>query len=114
MEVDLSALAKEDPGEGLNRLVRELQNAEVNFTIARSGDFFSAVTVCEGDGRERKERKISLTTPQGKFLFHLPFPQTKPLTIADVMEKAHLDPEYSTEIQDIVDELATMGVIEFL
>jgi hypothetical protein len=30
------------------------------------------------------------------------------------MEKAGLDPEYSTEIQDIVDELADMGVIEIV
>ena len=114
MEIDLSNLAKEDPGEGLNRLVREAQNTEANFTVARTGDYFSAVSIWEGEGRERTERKINLTTPQGKFLFHLPFPQTRPVTIADVMEKAELDLEYSTEIQDIVDELANMGVIEML
>jgi len=114
IDVDLSSLAKEDPGEGLNRLVREAQNAKANFTVARTGDYFSAVSIWEGEGRERTERKISLTTPQGQFLFHLPFPQTRPMTIADLMEKANLDPEYSTEIQDIVDELADMGVIEVL
>ena len=114
MEVDLSEFAKEHPDEGLERLVREIQNSEANFTVARSGDFFSAVTLWEGIGRERKERKISLTTPQGKFLFHLPFPQSRPLSIADVMEKAQIEVEYASEIQNIIDELAEMGVIEFL
>lgn len=82
--------------------------------MARSGDSFSAITIWEGEGRERKERKLSLTTPQGKFLFHLPFPQARPLSIADVMEKAGVGIEYSTEIQDIVDELAKLEIIAFL
>ncbi|NIW45055.1 MAG: hypothetical protein GWN14_10190 [candidate division Zixibacteria bacterium] len=114
LEVNLAEFEKENPGQGLERLVREKPFSEVNFTMARSGDYFSAVTIWEGKGREREERKISLTTPQGKFLFHLPFPQSKPLTIAEIMEKAELDPDYSSEIQDIVEELADMGVIEFL
>jgi predicted transcriptional regulator len=113
-EVDLNEFAKEDPGEGLNRLIRETAHSRSNFAIARSGDHFSAITIWEGEGREQKERKISLTTPQGKFLFHLPFPQSRPQTIADVMEKAEIETEYSSEIQNIVDELANMGVIEFL
>ena len=94
--------------------MREIPNADANYSVARSGDAFSAITLWEGDGREREERKISLTTQQGKFLFHLPFPQTRPLSIADVMEKASVDAEYTNEIQDIVDELANLGVIEFL
>jgi len=113
-EVDLSTFEKENPGEGLSRLIRERQNSRSNFTIARSGDYFSAITIWEGEGREQKERKISLTTPQGMFLFHLPFPQSKPLTIAEVMAKAGVVADYSNEIQNIVEELAEMGVIEFL
>lgn len=114
LEVDLNELLKEDPGEGLGRLVREIPNADANYSVARSGDSFSGITIWEGDGRERKERKISLTTQQGKFLFHLPFPQTRPLSIADVMEQAKVDTEYTNEIQNIVDELANLGVIEFV
>jgi len=114
LEVDLNEFAKENPGEGLARLVREMKNVGANFTVARSGNYFSAVTIWEGDGRERKVHKISLTTPQGKFLFHLPFPQARPLSIADVMENAGVEPDYSTEIQDIVDELARLGVIEIV
>jgi predicted transcriptional regulator len=114
LEVDLTEFAKENPDEGLARLVREMKNIGANFSVARSGDCFSSVTIWEGDGRERKVHKISLTTPQGKFLFHLPFPQARPRTMADVMENAGVEPDYSAEIQDIVDELARLGVVEIV
>lgn len=114
LEVDLSTYQKDNPAEGLERLVREKKENGANFSIARSGDAFSSVTIWEGSGRERQEHKISLTTPQGKFLFHLPFPQAKPLTIEDIMDKAGLDPELESEIQDIVDELIRLEVIEAL
>ena len=113
-ELDFSVLVKENHDEGLGRLVRESPNAGANFTIARSGDSFSAVTIWEGNGRERKERRISLTTPQGKFLFHLPFPKAKPVAIGDLMNIAEINSEYSTEIQDIVNELERLQVIEFV
>ena len=90
-EVDLSVYEKQNPGEGLSRLVREKKENGANFSVARSGDAFSAVTIWEGEGRERQEHKISLTTPQGKFLFHLPFPQARPLAISDIMDKAAID-----------------------
>ncbi len=114
LELDLSSYKKENPGEGLSRIVREKKDNGANFTLARGGDSFSTVTVWEGEGRERQEHKISLTTPQGRFLFHLPFPLARPLTIADIMEKAKLNLEYSTEIQNIIDELIRLEVIEVL
>jgi predicted transcriptional regulator len=114
LEVDLNEFAKENPGEGLARLVREKKDGGANFKVARSGNYFSSVTIWEGDGREREVYDISLTTPQGKFLFHLPFPQARPLAIADVMENAGVEMDYSTEIQDIVDELVSRGVIEIV
>lgn len=112
LQVDLREFKNEHPGEGLDRMVREQQNASSNFSIARAGDHFSSVTIWEGMGRERKERKISLTTPQGKFLFHLPFPQARPMSIAEIMEKAGVEQEYSAEIQDIVALLEQSSVIE--
>ncbi|MGB2965136.1 MAG: hypothetical protein WBB69_14240 [Anaerolineales bacterium] len=112
LEVDLTEFEKENPGEELARLVREIKDNGANFSVARSGDGFSGVTIWEGAGRERQEHKISLTTPQGKFLFHLPFPQARPLSIADIMDKAGVEPDYSTEIQNIVDELIRLEVIE--
>lgn len=114
LELDLTSFKKENPGEGLSRLLREKKENGANFSISRTGDSFSFVTVWVGEGRERQEHKISLTTPQGKFLFHLPFPQARPMTIADIMEKAQNDKEYSTEIQDVVDELIRLEVIEAL
>lgn len=114
IRVDLGEFEQEIPGEGLDRMVRERQNASSNFSIARSGDHLSSVTIWEGKGRERKERKINLTTPQGRFLFHLPFPQTRPMSIAEIMEKASVEKEYAAEIQDIVDELERSSVIEVI
>lgn len=114
LEIDLNDFVKENPSEGLARLVREKSTVDTNFTVARGGNFFSSVTIWEGETRERKERKISLTTPQGKFLFFLPFPKARPLSIVDVMEKADVNLDYSSEIQDIVDELIQLDVIEVL
>ena len=114
INLDLSIYKKENPGEGLSRLVREKADNRANFTVARSGDEFSSVTIWEGEGRERQEHKISLTSPQGKFLFHLPFPKSRPLAIADILEKAAVGEEYTSEIQNIVDELIRQEVIEVL
>ena len=36
------------------------------------------------------------------------------MAIADIMEKAGVEPDYSTEIQDIADELVRLDVIEVL
>jgi hypothetical protein len=114
INLDLDQFKKENPGEGLARLVREKKENGANFSVGRNGDSFSTVTVWEGDGREREEHKISLTTPQGKFLFHLPFPKARPMTIAEIMKKARVKIDYSTEIQNIVDELIRLDVIEVL
>jgi len=114
LKLDLSVYEKENPGEGLSRLVREMKENRANFSVAKSGNSFSAVTIWEGESRERQEHKISLTTPKGKFLFHLPFPQARPMAISDIMDKAGLDEEYSMEIQNIVDELIKLDVIEVL
>ena len=112
INLDLSELAPGDQDGSLTMLIREAVNARANFSIARSGDCFSAVTIWEGEGREREERRISLTTPQGKFLFHLPFPKSKPISVGDIMEKAGVSTEYTAEIQDIVRELSEREIIE--
>ena len=113
-QMDLNQFRIANPGEGLGRLIREKENSGVNFSVARSGDQISAVTVWEGQGRDRAERKISLTTPQGKFLYHLPFPNAKPLSISNIMEQAGVSEKFQTEIQDILEELFQLEVIEQL
>ncbi len=112
LELNLDQFEKLDHQNGLARLVRERPDAGANFSLARSGDHFSFVTVWEGEQRERKERRISLTFAQGKFLYHLPFPNAKPLTIIEIMAKAGVEQAYASEIQDIVDELIQLGVVE--
>jgi len=112
MEIDLTQIQREQTPEDLARQIREKSNTGVNFSLARGGEYISHVSLWTGDGRDRKERKISLTRPQGQFLFHLPFPNTDPLTIADIMRKADLDEALAPEILDIVQLLEKHGVIE--
>lgn len=113
-EMDLNQFKIANLGEGLEQVIREKVNSGVNFSVARGGDQISAVTVWEGEGRDRAERKINLTTPQGKFLYHLPFPNAKPLSIAAIMEKAGVSEQFQTEIHDIVEELNQLDVVEML
>jgi predicted transcriptional regulator len=114
LTIDLHQFAMENSTEGLTRLIREALDAGAKFDKSRSEDAISAVTIWEGEGRDRKERRISLTTPQGKFLFHLPFPNAKPMSITDLMEKAGVEEDYSSEIQNLVEELVNLKVIELL
>jgi len=65
-----------------------------------------------GKGRERTERKISLTVPQGKFLFHLPFPTAYFESVASIMQKADVEESEISEILDIVYALIKLKVIE--
>jgi hypothetical protein len=96
---------------GLNRMVRERLGAGARFSTARDGQSISTVTIWVGEGRERKERKISLTPAQGRFLFHLPFPNAEMLSVGEIMIKAKVDDGYSPEILDLVDLLEKFGVI---
>lgn len=92
--------------------IRERKNNTAIFYTPSNQNIMSSVTVFTGDGRNRKERKISLTKPQGKFLFHLPFPNSDHLGIKDIMNKAELPDETSPEIIEIVKDLIKFGVIE--
>ncbi len=93
-------------------LIREVKNSNSHFTMARGGNFFSTISVTIGSGRNRKQRRINLTTAQGKFLFHLPFPDAMPMSIDKIVSEAQIDKENKPEIEDIVTELIELGVIE--
>ncbi len=112
LEIDLKELQKEKPAGKLSQPIREKRNAGAQFTTARGGNAISSVVIWTGEGRDRKERRINLTTPQGRFLYHLPFPNAEPASIEDIMRKAGLGDELSPEILDIVSELIKLGVIE--
>ena len=113
IELELEKLGtKTDPQDQSKMRIRENKNAGVNFYTARSNQYFSSVAVWMGKGRERSERKINLTIPQGKFLFHLPFPTAYFESIDTIMRKADVDNSAITEILDIVYALIELNVIE--
>jgi hypothetical protein len=114
IDLDLAQLQPQPAPGNLARRIREKANARANFSLARGGEFISHVTFWVGDGREGKERKISLTNPQGLFLYHLPFPNADFLSIIDILHKAGLSEDVAPEILDIVNVLEKYGVIESL
>ena len=114
MDIDLSPFFQEETitDSRLKLMIREKKNARVRFTTSRSNDYISNVVIWMGEGRDRTERKINLSIPQGKFLFHLPFPSADHLSIKEVMKKAGIDGGNIPEIIDIVNVLIGFGVIE--
>jgi hypothetical protein len=116
LEIDLESFSGDEPvtDARLNLKIREKKNAGVRFTTSRSNDYISNVVIWAGEGRNRTERKINLSMPQGRFLFHLPFPTADFLTVKDIMKKAGIDDANTPEIVDIVNVLIEFGVIENL
>ena len=114
IDIDLMQEKQEPAQKSMAALIRERENAGARFKVARTGDTISSVTIWSGNGRDREERKIKLTTPQGKFLFHLPFPTTTPLSIQGIMQKAGVDESLAPEVLDLVQMLDKYDVIEIL
>lgn len=113
MEIDLaSLLGKKQPEGKLSTKIQENKDSRARFTTSRYDPYFSSVVIWIGEGRDRKERKINLTIPQGKFLFQLPFPTAEFLTIAEIMKKTGVGKIHSPEILDIVELLEKYGVIK--
>jgi len=113
MEIDLAPLfPKEESDDRQTLKIREKKNAGVRFTTSRDSQYISNVTIWIGQGRERTERRINLSIPQGKFLFHLPFPGSEMLSVREIMAKAGVDNSNLSEILDIVDALIEFKVIE--
>lgn len=113
MTLDLSHLFDQQikmPETG--KRIREKGNAGVRFSTSRDGQYISHIAMWIGRGRDRKERRINLSIPQGKFLFHLPFPSAEPRAIRDIMKQAGVEEKNYSEIKDIVKELVKFGVIE--
>lgn len=92
--------------------IREKANAPAVFSTAGSGQKISSVTVFIGDGRKRKERKISVTEAQGRFLFHTPFPTEDMRPVERILSEAQLDKTFLPEIIDIVELLLEFDVLE--
>ena len=94
--------------------IREKKNAGVRFSLARNGQYFSSVAIWVGKGRERSEKKINLTTAQGKFLYNLPFPDGEFYTLEEIRIKAGIENDDIPEIKDLVKELIQFKVIEVM
>jgi len=114
MDIDLSKIEQQQTPATLARRIREKSRARASFSMARGGEYISQVSLRTGKGREQKERKISLTRPQGVFLYHLPFPNAEPLSIIEIMNKADIDEGLAPEICDIVDVLETHDALEVI
>lgn len=113
LSIDLTPLFTNDqPNSKLSMMVREKASARVRFTVSRNNQYISNVYIWIGEGRNRKERKLNMSIPQGKFLYHLPFPSAPPLSIITIMENAEVDGSHVSEILDIVDELVRYQVLE--
>jgi hypothetical protein len=112
IDIDLMQVKQEPTHNSLSMPIRERENAGARFTVARSDDYITSVTIWTGEGRQREERKIKLTTPQGQFLYHLPFPKAIPLSISQIMQKASVDEALAPEILDLVQLLEKFSVIE--
>ncbi len=115
MQIDLNPLIDNSRLVNDDRLkskIKEKRNAGVIFTTARNNQYISSVTYWIGEGREKRERKLNLSIPQGKFLYHLPFPSADSKSIQEIMQKAEVDDSNVSEIIDIVNELIRFKVIE--
>ena len=112
IDIDLMQVKRQPSHNSLSVRIRERENAGARFSAARNDDYITSVTIWTGAGREREERKIKLTMPQGKFLFHLPFPKAQPLSVAEIMQKAGVDESLAPEVLDLVQLLEKYAVVE--
>ena len=112
-ELDLIEELRNTKGNSIeNSKIREKKNAGVRFSLARNGQYFSSVAIWVGKGRERSEKKINLTTAQGKFLYNLPFPDGEFYSLEEIRIKAGIEIDDMPEIKDLVEELIQFKVIE--
>jgi hypothetical protein len=111
-DLDLMQIKRLPSADNLSLRIRERENAGARFSVARSDDYITSVTIWTGDGRERQERRIKLTAPQGKFLYHLPFPRAEALTVAEIMRKAGVEEALAPEVLDLVQLLDKYAVLE--
>ena len=113
LEVNLSDLfEKDDPDDSTEIRIREKVNSFATFNRSRNNLYFSNVMILTGEGRDRKEKRINLTTAQGVFLYNLPFPDGQFQTVLEIMHKAGIDKKNLPEINDIVNLLIEYQVIE--
>ena len=112
IRIDLSKLKPSYSRELIEYPIRERKNSNAIFTEGAGPGSVSSIRLFTGEGRRRKERKINLTSRQGRFLFHLPFPNAEPKAVRELMGQAGLGRKDLDEILDIVKLLLDHKVIE--
>ena len=114
MEIDLDELfqIQNEPKGKLALKIREIKNAGARFTTSRNNQYISSIVIWRGKGRDQKERKLNLSIPQGKFLYHLPFPSAEFKSISDILKNSEVEGTHTSEILDIIDVLIDFEVIE--
>jgi len=113
LEVDLSELFQsQDDADSKVMKIREKANSLATFNRSRNNLYFSNVMILTGEGRDRKEKRINLTTPQGVFLYNLPFPDGQFQAVSEIIHKAGIDEKNLPEINDIVNLMIEYNVIE--
>ena len=110
--LDLTKFKHEKAIKENEKYIREANNTAARFITSRSDSYISSVVVWSGNGREQEERKINLTMPQGKFLYHLPFPNAPTKPISEIMEASEIEESLLPEIIDLVDLLISLNVLE--
>jgi len=98
--------------ELLAREIRERRGGGARFATARGGEAIASVSTWSGSGRDRRERRISLTASQGRFLYHLPLPAAAFMTVGEIMRRARVGAECRGEIADLLDLLDEHGLVE--
>jgi hypothetical protein len=113
LDLDLRKIFRHRAGTGLlARAVRERKASGARFVTAREGERIASLSVSTGSGRDRRERRISLTAPQGRFLYHLPFPTAAFMSVREIMQRAGVGDEHRGAIAELLDLLEEYGVIE--
>jgi predicted transcriptional regulator len=110
--INLDEVFKNEKEQNSNFKIREIKNSIAKFSVARNGEYFSAITIWNAQKRNSKEHKIHLTKSQGKFLYYLPFPDAEPLSISELINKANIEKVYKSEILDIIEVLFKNKIVE--
>lgn len=113
IKIDFSQLHKKaETSDILNWQIRERKHSGAIFKTSRGGDSISFIHFFIGKARAKEERKLNLTTAQGRFLYHLPFPTESYLDVIEIIKKAEISPTFYSEILDIVKTLSEYKIIE--
>jgi DNA-binding MarR family transcriptional regulator len=113
IEINLADLFLAEKSDDITDMrIREKANSFATFNQAKNNLFFSSVVILTGEGRDRRQKRINLTTAQGKFLYNLPFPDGQFQRVTEIIKRANIPAENLAEIMDIVKLLIEYDVIE--